>query len=342
MPEPISMAIISATKAGAAAAASEGTAAVGAKVGATEVAGGLKASSEVAGSSLGRTTGAFVNELKADAPAVAETMLSRAHVSGPELSKALDTGAPADVGMSSIERGFETAKSETSGFDAVKWSDWKPSPGEVVRPEQIADRFRPLQESHNLEAYVKNLAQRDPGFAQELGRRAQQIKETQTPADRDAAFQQIRKTTAGKLGESIATDSFKPFFDKVDYQSRVETANGVTIVDARLMGAKNPIILGRGSFVPEGGKLAMEVKTGQPAYLEREVQHISERQVPGHLAMGDNSIVVVSRDIYAMGGERAARNAVGDAGSHVMALLPEKGIMDKALVRVVSEYMERI
>ncbi len=341
MPEPITMVTVAAvSEAGTAVA--EGTAAAGVAAGGNEVAGGLAAIGETAGvGSIGKSAEAFVYTLKADAPAVAETMLGRAQASGAELTTAMGKGTGMEVGRVPLGRGAETATSGAQGFDPARWLDWKLTPGERIGPQAVAERFRPLREGGNLESYVRNLCQRDAGFRHEMDRRMQQLREARTPADRDAAIQQVRKSTAGKLGESITTDGFRPFFETFEVQRRVETLNGTTFVDCRLTGAKNPLVLGRGHAVSEGGNLAIEVKTGQPAYLESEIQHIAERQVQGHLGLGDRSIVVVSRDVYAMEGERAARDTVDEAGSRVMALLPEKRVMDEALVCVLRERIER-
>jgi hypothetical protein len=174
-----------------------------------------------------------------------------------------------------------------------------------------------------------------------MARRATQFQAAKSPAELDAALQQLRKTTAGKLGESIAIDGLKPYFNGLELQRRVETANGTTFIDGRFTDAKNPITFGRRHGVAEGGTVSVEVKTGQPVYLEREVSHIAERQVQGHLAAGDTSLVLVSRDVYAMSGERAARDTIAEAGSRVMALLPEKRTMDEVLLRILRARVER-
>ena len=102
------------------------------------------------------------------------------------------------------------------------------------------------------------------------------------------------------------------------------------------------MVLGRGLGVPEGGNLSIEVKTGQPGNLAREIPHITDKQVQGHLQIGDQSLVVMSRDVYGMATERAARDAVGAAGSRIMALLPEKATMDQVLRRVIGERAGRV
>lgn len=337
MPEPITMATVAAvTEAGVA--AGEGVAATSTALSAAEVGGQLAAVESVGLGAAGASTEAFVGSLELDAAGLGEVVLSRAETSGAALSEALrkaGTELP-QIAKSSIDAGGGTA-----AFDAARWSDWSPQAGERVTPPSIAERFRPLRNPSNLKSYARNLKQRDAGFAKELARRHEQLQAAKSPAELDAALQQLRKTTAGKLGESIATDGLKPYFNGLELQRRVETANGMTFIDGRFTEARCPIIFGRGHSVAEGGTLSVEVKTGQPVYLEREVSHIAGRQVQGHLAAGDKSLVLVSRDVYAMTGERAARDTVAEAGSRVMALLPEKRTMDEALLRLVRDRVER-
>lgn len=337
MPEPITMATVAAVKE-AGVAAGEGVAATSTALSAAEVSGQLAAVESVGLGAAGASTEAFVGSLELDAAGLGEVVLSRAETSGAALSEAL---RKAGTELPQIVKSSVEAGGGTTAFDATRWSELSPKAGEPVTPPGIAERFRPLRDPCNLESYARNLEQRDVGFAKELARRHEQLQVAKSPAERDAVCQQLRKTTAGKLGESIAIDGLKPYFNGLELQRRVETANGVTLIDARFTEARCPIIFGRGHGVAEGGSLSVEVKTGQPVYLQREVSHIAGRQVQGHLAAGDKSLVLVSRDVYAMIGERAARDTVAEADSRVMALLPEKRIMDEVLWRLVRDRGER-
>jgi hypothetical protein len=339
MPEPITVATVAAVvKTGAAAV--EGVATTAGATGATEVGGHLAPVAEATrAAALGGSTEAFVGTLKIDPPAVGQTMLKRAEASGPALFEALGKPAVLEVGRAGVVRAVEVQASAPT-FDAGRWADWRPAGGERISPQSIAERFRSIRVAGNLESYVKHRQQRDNSFGQELARRRQQYHDAKSTAERDAALQQLRRSTAGKLGESIAMDGLKPFFENVEIQRRVETSNGTTLIDGRFTGARNPMVFGRGLGVSEGGSLSVEVKTGQPTYLEREVRHICERQVHGHLASGDRSVVLVSRDFYSIAGERAARDTVADAGSYVMAVLPEKRAMDDVLWRLLRDRIE--
>ena len=108
-------------------------------------------------------------------------------------------------------------------------------------------------------------------------------------------------------------------------------------MDVHLTGARQPIILGRGAAVQKGGSLGIEVKAGQPAYLSRELSHLTETQIPGHLEVADTSLVVMSRDVYGVTKEGALRAAVGDAGSKILAVLPEKTTIDQVVMALVRE-----
>jgi hypothetical protein len=167
------------------------------------------------------------------------------------------------------------------------------------------------------------------------------MREARTPADRDAAHQQLRRSTSGKLGEAIAADGLGAL-GKVELQRTVTLPNATTIVDGRLTATTNPLVLGRGVFIEKGGSLSWEAKARAAENLGTELRtHVAGLQVPGHLALGDKSIVLVSRDIYQVSGEAAARQAVKESGSYVMALLPEKRVMDEALMRVIRARLER-
>ena len=332
MLEPITMATAALTKVGVAAA--EGAKITSTAAGVAEIGGQLAALDNIALGAGEVSTEVFVNALGLNPTSLGDVVLSRTKISGANLSEAL---GKVGTELPQIDKSTADVGGGTTAFDAVRWSEWSPQTGERITPLSIAERFRPLRDPSNLESYVRHLERLDDGFAKELTRRQEQLEAATSPAARDAALQQLRKTTAGKLGESIATDGLKPYFNKLELQHRVETSNGMTFIDGRFTGARCPITFGRGHGVAEGGSLSIEVKTGQPTYLQREVSHIADRQVQGHLANGDKSLVLVSRDVYVMSGERALRSSVTQAGSHVMALLPEKIVMDEALWRVLRD-----
>ena len=332
MPEPITITTLAAKGAGEVI-----TATSTASVSTTEVGRQITTAKGLSLGAVGSSTEAFVGSIKLDVAGLGDVVLSRAQASGAALSEAL---RKAGTELPQIMKASIDADRCKTAFDAAHWSEWSPTAGERVTPLSIAERFRPLREPGNLESYTRNLEQRDIGFAKELARRQEQIQAAKSPAELDAALQQLRKTTAGRLGESIAIDGLKPYFNGLELQCRIETANGVTFIDGRFTGARCPMTFGHGQSIAEGGSLSVEVKTGQPMYLQREVSHIADRQVQGHQVSGDKSLVLVSRDVYAMSNERAVRDIVAEAGSYIMALIPEKRMMDEALLRILRDRVE--
>ena len=110
----------------------------------------------------------------------------------------------------------------------------------------------------------------------------------------------------------------------------------MTYIDGRFTEGTQPDHLRRGHSVAEGGALSVEVKTdtGVP---QSEVGHIADRSGARAPGDGDKSLVLVSRDVYAMSGERAARDTRAEARLAVMALVPEKRMMDEALLRILRD-----
>ena len=329
MPGPLIIASAAATETATAAALAEGTSAAAVGAG-TELASAHKvlAATEV-GSGLdaaGGSTQALVEALEIDTEAIARGVLDNAEAAGARLESELNnvTGKLPRWGTEN----FAAAQTFEPG-SAVEAE----STGDVVFPNSIVESFRWLQD--HLENAIPVLEQRDPGFREELSRRVEQLKDAKGPADRDKTLQRIRISSAGRLGESIVKDQFQPYFNAVDTQRLVEMPGGAgTKIDLLFIDAKQPMVLNPGVGVPEAGNLAVEVKTGQPGYIDSETQHMV-KQSEGHQEVGATSLVVTCRgsadpDAY-------VREAINATGSRIMALLPDKGTMDEVLMRIVGE-----
>lgn len=207
----------------------------------------------------------------------------------------------------------------------------------VVTPADLATRFREL--SANLDGYVRFLMTHDPDFAAEISRRVQALVDSEGPGDVDRVLTQIRISTSGKLAERMVIDTLKPFFEGLELQQVKSVGDSFTKVDFLGTQAKQNIVLGRGEgmSVPEGGTLAIEVKTGKPEYIRQQLDHL-EFQVKGH-ADADASLVVTSKDVYNIPGqgEQFLRGEIKVAGSRVMAFLPEKARLDEACDKLVRD-----
>jgi hypothetical protein len=101
---------------------------------------------------------------------------------------------------------------------------------------------------------------------------------------------------------------------------------------------KSPVILGKGCGMgaPVGGSLAVEVKTGHSEYLYNQKDHMVF-QAGGHQD-SSASITICSGDIHDLseGRERELRDAMRDAGSPIVGMLPKKDEIDETLWKLIG------
>jgi len=215
-----------------------------------------------------------------------------------------------------------------------------------LKDTAIDGKLRPLhsgdlneafkQTGSDLSAYAENVYSQDPAFQAQVDRRAGQIlqaREAGLPGNVDAALAQCKSNLSGQLAEHHVSDTLSPYFEKVDGQVRVDLEQGsFTKVDFHGEGARREMSF-HDQFVPEGGSLRAEVKTGQPAYLDSQVDHM-KTQAEGHQS-ADASITITSKDVVSVKNETLLRSELKDAGSPVYKFLPEKAAYDKAVIDLV-------
>ena len=102
---------------------------------------------------------------------------------------------------------------------------------------------------------------------------------------------------------------------------------------------KTPVIVGRGNGLgaPVGGSIAIEVKTGGKDYLYSQLPHMVF-QAGGH-QKASASMTVCSRDIKNLSPEKEQelRDALKNAGSPILGMLPSKDELDGAVLRLVTQ-----
>lgn len=125
----------------------------------------------------------------------------------------------------------------------------------------------------------------------------------------------------------------------VSTQDRRYFENGrYTKIDLVVKDLKNPVILGQGEGMgaPVGGSLAVEVKTGHSEYIYNQKDHMIF-QAGGHQDCS-TSITICSGDIHDLPEEkeRELRNAMRDAGSPIVGMLPKKDDIDATIWNLIS------
>ncbi|MDR0507530.1 MAG: hypothetical protein LBH32_12065 [Dysgonamonadaceae bacterium] len=111
-----------------------------------------------------------------------------------------------------------------------------------------------------------------------------------------------------------------------------------TFTDLVITGLKEPVILGRGKGMsaPKGGSIAIEIKNGKASYLKQQKDHMVI-QAEGH-QNADASITICTRDIKDLSPEEEAalREALQNAGSPLIGMLPRKDETDAMLWKAVK------
>jgi len=216
--------------------------------------------------------------------------------------------------------------------------DWKDAAVDKklqpVHPGELNNAFK--QTGDDLAAFAEDLYSTDQAFGAQVDRRATQIlqaREAGLPGNVDAALAQCKSNLSGQLAEHHVSDTLSPYFEKVDGQVKVDLEQGsFTKVDFHGEGARREMNF-HGQLVPKNGSLRAEVKTGQAAYLDSQVEHM-KTQAQGHQA-ADASITITSKDVVSVKNESLLRTEMKEAGSPVYKFLPEKAAYDKAVIDLV-------
>lgn len=224
---------------------------------------------------------------------------------------------------------YLAANTQAASF--YSWLTWKPKNNVPVTVAELDARLNLRAEQHRY--FIEYLADRDPEFRVRIAEYRKELEAAQTPAERRAVQLKIQRNLSGLYGEKMVSQALSPLAENVNTQARTTFEDGkYTKTDLILEGLKVPIILGRGKGMaaPAGGSLAIEVKCGQAAYLYNQKGHMIF-QSGGHQG-SSASLTICSRDIKDLTPEQEEelRNALRQAGSPLIGLLPRKDEIDQA------------
>jgi hypothetical protein len=189
----------------------------------------------------------------------------------------------------------------------------------------------------NLDDFAAHLKTTNPTFAKHVETLSTRLKDATSNNDvaQIAAVQkQIRTQLSGELAEALGVQKFRPLFDKITTQARVQ--DGATIIDLVCEGAKRPMAIGGHRYVEKGANLAVEIKAGTENYFRSEIAsgHLL-KQVGGHADFGPG-LVVTTRDVTnKLLVEGGARETLRQARSAIYRLLPLKADIDAVASRLV-------
>lgn len=224
---------------------------------------------------------------------------------------------------------------------ASNWLFTPPPQGSLVTPAQLNERLnQPPPVRLEIARYLRDST---PSFGRVIDNLAEKMHYASTPQEQWAAMRQVRATGTGTLAELMAQRGLSCYAGSTETQSRTHFEGGrYTKTDLILKDLHAPVILGKGKgmMAPAGGSIGLEIKCGCKEYLKQQQNHMVF-QAGGHKQC-DASFTLTSRDILKLSPEeqKELRDALRDAGSPIVGMLPEKAEMDATCMKLVEERME--
>ena len=217
------------------------------------------------------------------------------------------------------------------------WLKWEPEANTPVTPKDLHSRLN--LSSKQQRYFLEYLTERDPVFRAKIVEYRGQLDAANGPAERHAVQLKIRRNLSGYYGEKIVEYALCPLGHTVNTQTRTTFEDGrFTKTDLIIEDIKVPLILGRGEGMsaPVRGSIAIEVKCGRASYLYSQKNHMIF-QSEGHQT-ANASVTICSRDIKDLTREQEEelREALRNAGSPLIGMLPAKDEIDKACWEMVS------
>lgn len=217
------------------------------------------------------------------------------------------------------------------------WLNWSPTAYQPVTPAEFNRRLNLSAQQQRL--FFNYLAERDAAFRDRLAAYRKELASSRGPVERQAVQQKMRRHLSGYAGEKLVEFALKPLGAEVNTQHRTTLDGGrYTKTDLIISGLKVPVILGRGEgrYAPVGGSIAIEVKCGRAAYLRQQRDHMVF-QSGGH-RQATAAVTICSRDIKDLQSEQEEelREALRQAGSPLIGMLPPKNDMDQILWALVT------
>ena len=160
-------------------------------------------------------------------------------------------------------------------------------------------------------------------------------------AERNIVARKARVHLCSAFSERMARYALAPLGERIETQGRtyVGDKGRYTKTDLIVSDLRVPVILGRGAGMaaPAGGSMAFEVKCGKSKYLFSEKDHMVF-QAEGH-KQADAQCTFCSRDIHdlSLEKEKELRDALREAGSPLVGMLPRKRELDQSCLEFIRE-----
>jgi hypothetical protein len=220
-----------------------------------------------------------------------------------------------------------------------KWLHWQPEKGKPITPDVLRDRMNlSFDQQRLLQEYLYD---RNGSYRNMVDRYRSQWNSAKGDVERNMINRNARIHISGEYAEQMARYALAPLGGKIDTQGRTYVGdNGrYTKTDLIVSDLRVPVILGRGEKMgaPVGGSIAFEVKCGKPSNLYSKKEHMIF-QAEGH-KQADAHCTLCSRDIHDLSPEeeKELRDAMREAGSPLVGMLPAKNEIDKSCLDAIHQ-----
>ena len=248
-----------------------------------------------------------------------------------------------ETGKARLRQAQEALKayleSNPQAAEFYSWKKWSLEPNSVITPADLHARLNLSLEQQRY--FFEYLSDRDSAFRARVAMYKEQLEAARGHAEKHAVQLKIRRNLSGYYREKIVEQALGPLGGKVETQAQQAFEDGKsTKTDLIVKDLKVPVVLGRGEGMgaKAGGSIAVEVKCGKAPYLYSEKDHMVF-QSAGHQG-STASITICSRDIKDLTPEQeeALREALREAGSPIIGMLPRKNEIDQACWQMVAGF----
>ena len=220
------------------------------------------------------------------------------------------------------------------------WLKWNPAQnGRPVTPDTLRERMNLPSEQRRL--FQEYLYERNPAYRKQVNKYRNQWATAKGDAERNIIARKARINLSGEFGEQMARHALAALGGRIETQGRTFVGdNGrYTKTDLLVTDLRVPVILGRGEGMDAlaGGSMAFEVKCGKAEYLYSQKDHMIF-QAEGH-KQAEAQCTLCSRDIHDLPAEKEKelRDALRDAGSPMVGMLPRKNEIDQSCLDFVRQ-----
>jgi hypothetical protein len=227
----------------------------------------------------------------------------------------------------------------TPAAQFYSWMHWNPEQGKPITPDVIRDRMNlSVEQQRLLQEYLYD---RNPAYHNLVDKYRGEWAAAKGDVERNIVNRKARIHLSGEFAEQMVRHALAPLGGKIETQGRTYVGDGgrYTKTDLIVTDLRVPVILGRGEGMgaPAGGFLAFEVKCGKSDYLYTQKDHMAF-QAEGH-KKADAHCTLCSRDIHDLPPEKEKelRNAMRDAGSPLVGMLPSKNDIDQSCLEFIRQ-----